>query len=369
MRTRKQSRATRKVVTHGSFFQEQLKGEEALSAATARGLYGEATNFMLERPWEFLADEELILLDDPESGERCYCCVMGAAGEWVGLYVYQGDESYRMFRKLSDGYKPDPYSYYEKQKGVSLEIIRASELESADRLLLKALGHPLKIGMLAPQFRAVRPGYLPWYATEGEGRLLLRCLCAVNVFCDIATDEELEEFWKNKDMFPLVAPGTKKQEYKLEIVYAPAPGPAPLEVCDLDEEKVRHIAAEHKKTGTVLEAEHFFAPGTVGQKNERKMCTQLTIVADANTGFLYHSEFGTAGESRATSVGRALLGAMESGHLVPAEVRVKEIALATGLAGLGSALGFAVQAVKKLPAAQEAKDFFLETFLKGKAGF
>ena len=31
---------------------------------------------------------------------------------------------------LADGHKPDPYSYYEKQKGVSLEIVRAPELEA-----------------------------------------------------------------------------------------------------------------------------------------------------------------------------------------------------------------------------------------------
>ena len=149
MGTRRHRRDTSAKEMHESFFQEQLKGEEALSRTTAEQLYAETTNFMEERPWEFLAEEELILVDDPESRERCYCCVMGAAGEWIGMYVYQGEESYRMYRKLANGHKPDPYSYYEKQKGVSLEIVRASDLEAADRVLLKAMDHPLKKGMLA----------------------------------------------------------------------------------------------------------------------------------------------------------------------------------------------------------------------------
>jgi hypothetical protein len=355
---------------HESFFQDQLKGEEALSPTTAVQLYAETTRFMEERPWEFLADEELILVDDPESGERCYCCVMGAAGEWIGMHVYQGEESYRMYRKLASGQKPDPYSFYEKQKGVSLEIVRAAELEAADRVLLKALDHPLKKGMLAPQFRAVRPGFLPWYVTEAEGRLLRYCLCAVNVFCATVTDEELAKFWRKKDAFPLVVvPENKEQEYKVCLVTAPAPGPAPIEVADLDEERIRRIAAEYKKSETILEAEHFFAPGIIGQKNERKMCMHPTIIADANSGFLYHTEFGMPGESRAASVSRALLAAMESAHFVPAEVRVKETVLGTGLAGLGSALGFEVRTVKNLPAVQEAKRFLIETISKGGLNF
>jgi hypothetical protein len=350
---------------HDSFFQEQLKGEQALSWTTAEILYGEATRFMLERPWEFLADEELILVDDPVSGERCYCCVMGAAGEWIGMHVYQGEESYRIYRKLAEGQKPDPYSYYERQKGVSLEIVRASELEADDRVLLKALAHPLKKGMLAPQFRAVRPGYLPWYVTEGEGRLLQYCLRAVNNFCAAVTDEELEEFWQKKDVFPTVVQEREDQEYTVRLVTAPTPGPAPVEVPDLDEERIRRIAAGCKKSETILEAEHFFAPGIIGQRNERKMCMHPTIIADANSGFLYHSEFGVPGESPAATVSRALMAAMESAHFVPAEVRVKETGLGTGLAGLAGALGFEVRTVKNLPATQEARRFLIETISRG----
>jgi len=365
MRTRRQRRHKSVEEMCESFFGEQLKGEEALSRTTAEQLYAETTKFMEERPWEFLADEKLILVDDPESKERCCCCVMGAAGEWIGMHVYQGEESYRMYRKLASGQKPDPYSFYEKQKGVSLEIVRASDLEAADRVLLKALDHPLKKGMLAPQFRAVRPGYLPWHVTQAEGSLLRYCLCAVNIFCATVTDEELEEFWRQKNVFPLVVPGIKEQEYKVRLVTAPAPGPAPIEVADLDEERIRRIAAEYKKSETILEAEHFFAPGVIGQKNERKICMHPTIIADAHSGFLYHNEFGMPGESRAATVSRALLAAMESAHFVPAEVRVKETGLGTGLAGLGSALGFEVRTVKNLPAAQEAKRFLIEAISKG----
>jgi len=119
-------------------------------------------------------------------------------------------------------------------------------------------------------------------------------------------------FGGRKTCFRWFVPENKEQEYKVRLVTAPAPGPAPIEVADLDEERIRRIAAECKKSETILEAEHFFAPGIIGQKNERKMCMHPTIIADANSGFLYHSEFGMPGESRAAFVSRALLAAMES---------------------------------------------------------
>ncbi len=369
MRTRRQKRPTNAGEMRECFFQEQLKGEDALSRTMAEELYAEAASFKVERPWEFLGDSELILVDDPESGERCYCCVMGAAGAWCGMHVYQGEESYRIYRELARGQKPDLSTFFEKQKGVTLEIVKPGDLEAADRELLKALGHPLEKGMLAPQFRAVRPGYLPWYVTEAEGRLLRHCLRAVNIFCAEVTDEELDGFWREKDMFPLICIDKKKQEYKLCLVAAPAPGPAPVEVPDLNEESIQRVATKCKKSETILEAEHFFAPGTIGQKNERKMCMQLSLIADAKSGIIYHLECGMPGESRAAAVSRALLAAMESGQLVPAEVRVKETELGTGLTGLGRALGFEVRTAKNLPATEEAKRCFLESFSKGSLNF
>ncbi len=361
--TRKPKRQISATETNESFFQVQLKGEKPLSRRTAEKLYDEAAAFVSERPWEYLADSELILVDDPERGERCYCCVMGAAGDWCGVYVYRGEESYRLYRKVATGDQMDPFAFYEQQTGVSVEIVKQGDLGAADRELLKALGRPLSKGLLAPQFRAARPGYLPWYVTEEEGKLLGHCLGAVNALCAQTSDEDLDKFWRAQDVYPLMTT-EDKGEYKLRLVTAPVPKVEPIEIHELDEVRVRRVASECKKSGAILEAEHFFAPGIIGEANERKACMQLSIVTDANTGFLYHSEFGSPGESRALVISRALLASMESSRFVPAEVRVKETRLGTSLAGLGVALGFEVRAVKDLPAAREAKNFLLDMIEK-----
>src|SRR5260221_7656859 len=63
------------------FFQEQLKGEPALTYDTAAWLYSLASQLAAAHPWTVVRDGDLILLKDRRTGEMNYCSVMGAGGE------------------------------------------------------------------------------------------------------------------------------------------------------------------------------------------------------------------------------------------------------------------------------------------------
>src|SRR5712672_2613861 len=168
------------------FFHKQLAGEQSLSFETATQLYQLATALLLVQPWEFLEDQELILVRDTELGDICYCSIMGALGEVFSLHVYAGAESYRSFRRIATGKPIAPGDFFASMRGVCVEFVTAKEQTAPDRELLEASGHPKKRGKRAPIFRAYRPGYHPWYITESEGRLLVSCLSATLAFCDHA---------------------------------------------------------------------------------------------------------------------------------------------------------------------------------------
>jgi Domain of unknown function (DUF6930) len=361
---RKRGERTRQPETNPvHFFEAELKGEEALTRSTAEAMYQATAEFMLLRPWDFLADEELILMDDSECGERCYCCVMGGAGEWFGMHVYQGDESYRLYRRIVRGNKLDPYSFYERQRGVSVELVGLRELELPDRKMLQAFKHPLKKGLFAPKFRALRPGYLPWFVTDQEGRLLVRCLRTVNTFCQTTTVNELDKFWQKKDTYPLVRADGQGRHIDLSLTRVAEPAPSLPEIPDLNGETIQRIKEKCEKSEVSLDTAHFFAPGTIGGKHDRKACLHLALVSDTNSGFLYASEVGLPGEMQGSVVSRALMGAMESGAFVPKELRVMDHALATSLAGLGAALEIQITTAKLLPAIESAKKGLFRTLL------
>jgi len=85
------------------FFVKQLAGEQPLSFETASQLSRLAAELFAMQPWEFLEDEELILIKDGESGEICYCSIMGALGQVFSFQVYTGADSYRFFRRIASG--------------------------------------------------------------------------------------------------------------------------------------------------------------------------------------------------------------------------------------------------------------------------
>jgi hypothetical protein len=185
------------------FFDKQLAGEQPLSFETAGQLYRLATELFDIQPWEFLEDQDLILMEDSKSGEICHCSIMGALGQVFSLQVYAGAESYRFFRRIAAGKPISAEDFFASMRGVSVEFVTAKEQTPPDRVLLEAFGHVKKRGKRGAIFRALRPGYHPWYVTEGEARTLVYCLKGVIAFCQYVFEEmEDIDYWEKEDVFP-----------------------------------------------------------------------------------------------------------------------------------------------------------------------
>src|SRR5215471_18445349 len=133
------------------------------------------------RPWYLMDESKLILVPDLATGETCHCSVMGALGEIVSVYAYIGTEGYRLFRKMAAGKISGPGELYASQKSVFVEFVGRTVLELPDRKLLAALGHTPRKGQVSPIFRSVRPGFYPWFVTEGEAETLAECMRAVTL--------------------------------------------------------------------------------------------------------------------------------------------------------------------------------------------
>src|SRR6266404_850154 len=226
------------------FFEKQLAGEQPLSFETAGQLFRLGMKLLAVQPWEFLEDQDLILMQDGESGEICYCSTMGALGEVFSLQVYTGAESYRFFRRIAAGKPTSAGDFFSSMRGVSVEFVTAREQTPPDRELLEAFGHLKKRGKRAPIFRALRPGYHPWYVTEGEAKTLVCCLQGIIPFCRHALEHEDIDYWENEDVFPFLVPKAGAETPKLleiRLVNAPEPPLAGSQPAQLDEALISGI--------------------------------------------------------------------------------------------------------------------------------
>src|SRR5215471_21582967 len=224
--------------TPPEFFKKQLAGEDPLTFGTAERLFTLATGFIAARPWDFLEDQHLILLKSPLSNETCYCSVMGALGEVFSLHAYIGDESYRYFRKMAAGRPVLIGEFFGSLRGVYVEFVGLSELTPPDRELAQTFGHPLKRGLKVPIFRALRPGYHPWYPTENEGVVLAECIEAVLALCERISKGDGVEYWKDAWTYPSMVSskaGGDDKRYDVEMVKVAEPPAATPEPAQLDQ--------------------------------------------------------------------------------------------------------------------------------------
>ena len=53
-----------------------------------RELYNAAIELKKLKPWEWMWDSEIFGVQNPETGEVGYCCVMGRGGEHYAMAVY-----------------------------------------------------------------------------------------------------------------------------------------------------------------------------------------------------------------------------------------------------------------------------------------
>ena len=341
------------------FFNDRLAGEEPLAFATADRLCRLSASIVAIRPWEFLADKDLFLLKDPMSGEMCHCSVMGALGEVFSLYVYIGSESYRFFRKVAAGEPVSSGDFRGSQTGVSVEYVGSAEVTPPDRELLRHFGHPTQKGVGRPIFRALRPGYYPWYVTEAEGRLLAECMQALVVFCNKHSKQTVN-YWTEKDTYPLLVPMPDSPEsYKIEIVKVPIPLPAMPKPSVLDEARLSKLRAKDYAMRGCFEADCFYAMAKLGARNERKSFVRIGLVTDAKSGFLFPPEIGMAARSLAEVLPDAILKAIETIKFLPEEIRLDKEEFKTVLAPLAQQLGISLRVVKSSPAVREAKQGLL----------
>jgi hypothetical protein len=342
------------------FFEDQLKGEEALTFATAKRLFDLAEELHLVEPWRLISDTELVLVKDPESGEKCHCSVMGARGEVLAIHAYRGIESYRLFRKIVSGAPLTVGEFFGTQHSVTMELCPSGKLTAPDVELARAFGHPLKRGTVAPQFRAGRPGYRPWYPTEAEGKVLALCVDSVLALCEDLAIAPGAHYWKCEDVYPEIF-WENTSYFRIANTRVRITLPPILEPPKLDEERLAKLTKDDYPVRGIIEVDEFYSGAPVGGKNERKACLRVVMGVDAENEFLYMVHAFGPESPVAEVLMEGVLQTIERGKFVPAEVRVNAESKQHLLSTLKQRLGFDLRIVKELPALEFAKTHLLQT--------
>lgn len=157
--------------------------KEGIAPDEWKALFDAAVAFQQLKCWEWMSDDELFGVQHPATGEVGYCCVMGELGEVLALNVYPGSEglaSCRNLREMAHRGELDHvrgrYALLSSQLCLMASFEDRSALHEQDLRVIRSLGLKFRGKNAWPMFRSYRPGYVPWFLTADEVRLLIVAL-------------------------------------------------------------------------------------------------------------------------------------------------------------------------------------------------
>ena len=359
-------RATTHLLPTDLCFANDLAGEAPPTFAAMCRLYELASKLFSLHPWQFLDEGQLIAARDSGTGEFCFCSVMGALGEVYAMHGYIGNQGLRAFRRLEAEELTEPGEFFAIMRSVYVEFVPRSELEKQDRELLAMLDHPTGRNVAAPIFRAIRPGFQPWFVTAAEADTLAECLRSVIVVASAAASQKKVRFWNKADTYPIVTcvEGTEPHD-KIDLFEFRLPPAPTIPPASLDEKSLEALRGrDHAVRGT-MELDHIFSGAPIGKKNERKACASIALAVDADSGVVYAPEITDASVARADILASVFVKAVQSSRTFPQEIRVRSQELRDSLAPLMKSFGIKVHVAKQLRAVDMARAH-LFNFLEGR---
>jgi len=329
-------------------------------------------------PWQWMEETDVFGVEDPDTGEIGFVSVMGNIGEYEAVAVYPGSEGIYGFID----FQTDPSASADRLieiPQIQLSFSESKFLEKRDRDLLKASG--LKFAGTRPQFRSYRPGFLPWFVTLKEARLLIHALSQTlemtkrfaeePVAFPTDGDGETEPFLVRVSRKEGTEPRRPSSPFGLvwedQIKRVARPNLPPIDI-SIDATLLRNLQSL-RLSAMQLEADLFIGPGRIGKPNERPRALYMLMLADRQSGLIFGFEALTAERSlnrMYSSIPEKVAELLLQNKVLPKQIIVRSVLLLELLAPLEKELKIQLRRANKLPAIDEAARSMAKWFQTGK---
>lgn len=240
-------------------------------------------------PWEWLSEQDMFIVEHPDTKELGFVSVMGAMGEHYSIAVYRGKESVAKLFYFQDNYVEGDDNAFEKL--IEISQLQASFedrdlLSKEERQMIKNLGLTYKGKDSWPMFRRYDPGYVPWYIDADDAGFLIYALQQTIEVSQRASDNPELLYPDDGNAF-LYRSRTKKgskEEWKDSIWQEPLNEEVQIQLA-LDKrliEKIQTLSSEN----TEVEMDIFMSPHAVGEEGERPYYPYILLILDSKTGMI-----------------------------------------------------------------------------------
>lgn len=258
-----------------------------------RALYEAATAFKKARCWEWMYNDDLFGVMDPETGEVAYCCIMGELGEHYALGAYLGAEGLQSIFDMMDAPHTISPDFLFIQKCLMASFENREDLDEEDRAVIKELGLKFRGKNQWPRFRSYEPGLYPWFLDAWECRFLTHALQqALEVSLRCRNSKAILECDQPRTFLVRVP---KKEGNKIiwsdQYLKAPAFVKKYVSFKATDELCLRRLLTSGNRSQSIWEVDTFFAPIPVqDKKNERPYYPKVFLIYDSNKDLILGHE-------------------------------------------------------------------------------
>ncbi len=320
-------------------------------------------------PWEWMMEDEVFGVQNPEDGEIGFVSVMGAAGEHFAVALYPGADALYGFLELEDAAQAGLTGDVAPERVLEIPQLQASfedreQLQKEDREIIKKLNLKFRGSNNWPLFRTYAPGMFPWFLNAAEARFLA---CALEQLLDVAPrlrDDDSILLGEDDEDF-LVR--TQRQEngeseWEDKTVCVPQPPKKTIKPAPVD---ARQLEALKKlpRSNREIEMELTMLPMPVQESKGRPFFPYILLIVDAGSRMVLATEMMQPEPSLAAMrAGLPVkLAEIISGFgSVPRTIAVRTETTAGLLSPLAAELGIQIKQSPRLPGLDSALDFMMK---------
>lgn len=327
-------------------------------------LYQAAIAFKRAAPWEWMGNDDLFAVENPDDGEMGYCSILGSGGEEFGLGMFVGEDGYDRYARLMAG-EAEPEGLEENMmvRGISMLFVDRDTLQKRDRDVIRSLGLRFRGRNAWPFFRSQRPGYAPWFLEKAEVLFLTAAIQQALVVADEVRDGGVDpsEGEAGDLILTRFRRGARWQEEWREAPKVDLKGEADTDSIDpVREAELRMLQNRSGALGGRWELDIFALPMPIGERSERPHFPLCFLAVETEQGLIVGTNLTEPWRTFSQKQDEVIL-MLTKADQVPLEVRVKSDKVRRIVEPITSILGIRVR-VTSLPMVEQAKASLYEYF-------
>lgn len=329
-------------------------------------LYAVAKQVKELAPWEWMMEDDVFGVQNPESGEIGFISVMGAAGEHFAVALYPGAEALYDFLELEEQGREGLLGDVAPDRILEIPQLQASfedreQLQKEDREVIKKLNLKFRGQNEWPMFRSYAPGMFPWFVSSDEARFLTFALEQLLEVAPRLQDDNESLFGEGDDDFLIRTPRRENNRiiWEDKITHIPEPEKKTVTPAPLDAKQIEALK-RLPKAENVIEAELSMLPTPVREKKERPYFPYLLMIADAQSGMILASDMlqpMPSLDAMKAELPRKLAANLSKFGVVPDTIAVRNETIADLLSPLAAELDIQIIKSRVLPAVDRALEF------------